>query len=98
ARLEKLKKDLPEWQACCYPTAGQSLCYSHGDSATIETTALAVLAMLKAGGNTASVNQALTYIVKSKDASGTWGSTQATILSLKALVAGMGGIKQEDKV
>jgi hypothetical protein len=36
--------------------------------------------------------------VKSKSASGTWGSTQATILSLKALVAGMGGIKQEGNV
>jgi hypothetical protein len=38
------------------------------------------------------------YLVKSKGASGTWGSTQATILSLKALVAGMGGTKQEEKV
>jgi hypothetical protein len=98
ARLEKLKKDLPEWQACCYPTTGQSLCYSQGDSATLETTALAALAMLKTGAHTTSVNQALMYLVKSKGASGTWGSTQATILSLKALVAGMGGTKQEEKV
>jgi hypothetical protein len=98
ARLEKLRKDVPEWQACCYPTTGQSLCYSHGNSATIETTALAILAQLKTGGYTAGVNQALTYLVKSKDASGTWGSTQATILSLKALVAstvGAGNINQE---
>ncbi len=37
------------------------------------------------------VNKALVYLVKSKDSYGTWGSTQATILALKALIAGMGG-------
>jgi hypothetical protein len=95
AMLGKLKKDVPEWQACCYPATGQSLAYSRGESATIETTALAVLAMLKTEGYNSEVNQALTYLVKSKNSSGTWGSTQATILSLKALVAGMGGVKQE---
>lgn len=96
-KLEKLQKDLPEWKACCYPAAGMSLSYAHGDSVTIETTALATLAMLKSGQFTNSVNKALTYLVKSKDPQGTWGSTSATILSLKALVAGLGGNKQEGK-
>src|SRR5262249_45922170 len=63
----------------------------------IETTALTALAMLKTGQFTASVNQALTYLVKSKDGSGTWGSTSTTILSLKALLAGLGGTKQVGK-
>jgi hypothetical protein len=95
-RLEKLKKEVPEWTAVCFPAAGQSLAYSTGPSATIETTALAALAMIKVGTYAPTVNQALSFLVKSKDASGTWGSTQATILSLKALVAGMSGFKQEE--
>jgi hypothetical protein len=97
-RLEKLQKDIPEWKAVSFPVAGgQSLSYAHGDSVTIETTALAALAMIKSGQFTNSVNKALTYLVKSKDPNGTWGSTQATILSLKALVAGLGGAKQQGK-
>jgi hypothetical protein len=95
-RLEKLQKDVPEWKALSFPVAGgQSLSYARGDSVTIETTALAALAMIKSGQFTNSVNKALTFLVKSKDPNGTWGSTQATILSLKALVAGLGGAKQQ---
>jgi hypothetical protein len=97
-RLEKLQKDVPEWKALSFPVAGgQSLSYAHGDSVTIETTALAALAMIKSGQFTNSVNRALTFLVKSKDPNGTWGSTQATILALKALVAGLGGAKQQGK-
>jgi uncharacterized protein YfaS (alpha-2-macroglobulin family) len=97
-RLENLKKDVPDWKAINFPVAGgQSLSYARGDSVTIETTALAALAMMKSGQFTNSVNKALTYIVKSKDPNGTWGSTQATILSLKALVAGLSGSKQQGK-
>ncbi len=48
------------------PAGGQSLTYARGDSLTVETTALAVLAMLKNGQFTNSVNKALVYLVKSK--------------------------------
>jgi hypothetical protein len=101
-RLEKLHKEVPEWKAVNFPVpGGQSLSYAHGDSVTVETTALAALAMMKCPGAarqfTNSVNKALTYIVKSTDPNGTWGSTQATILSLKALVAGLSGSKQQGK-
>jgi prenyltransferase beta subunit len=94
-KLDKLKQDKPEWKACCFPAQGQSLSYSRGDSVTIETTALTVMAMMKAGQFPNSVNQGLTYLIKSKDPNGTWGSTQATILALKALVMSAGGPKQE---
>jgi hypothetical protein len=96
-RLEKLRQDVPEIKACCYPAAGQSLTYARGDSVTIETTALAALAMIRSGQFVNSVNQALVYLIKAKDPHGTWGSTSATILALKALVAGAGGPKQEGK-
>jgi uncharacterized protein YfaS (alpha-2-macroglobulin family) len=97
-KLEGLKKEKPELKAVCFPCGdGVSLSYAHGDSVTVETTALTALAMLKTKQFTTSANKALMYLVKSKDGSGTWGSTQATILSLKALVAGLGGTKQEGK-
>ena len=59
---------MPRVEGDLLPGAGQSLTYAHGDSVTVETTALAVLAMMKTGQFTNSVNKALTYLVKSKDA------------------------------
>src|SRR5262245_57417443 len=58
-RLDKLRQDKPEWKACCFPAGGQSLTYARGDSVTIETTALATLAMIKSGQFVNSANQAL---------------------------------------
>jgi uncharacterized protein YfaS (alpha-2-macroglobulin family) len=84
-RLDKLRKELPEWRAVNFPGKSTSLTYARGDGVTIETTALAAYAMIKTGQFTTSANQALTYLVKTKQGDGTWGSTQATILSLKAL-------------
>jgi hypothetical protein len=94
-KLDEKKQRKPEWKAVAFPAGGQSLSYGRGDSLTVETTALAVLAMLRHGGFTSSVNEALTYLVKSKGAYGDWGSTQATILSLKALIAGLGGVEHK---
>src|SRR5215831_9871415 len=59
-KLEKLRKDVPEWKAVSFPTDGQSLSYARGDSATVETTALAALAMIKTGQFATSANKALT--------------------------------------
>jgi hypothetical protein len=87
AKLHEQREAKPQWQAVCFPAKGQSLVYARGESLTVETTALAVLAMIKSGQFANDVNQALTYLIKSKDAGGTWGSTSATILTLKALVA-----------
>jgi hypothetical protein len=90
-KLDEKKQRRAEWKAISFPARGQSLNYARGDSLTVETTALAALAMIKNGQFTTSVNEALTYLVKSRGAHGTWGSTQATILALKALLSGMGG-------
>jgi hypothetical protein len=60
--------------------------YATGASAAIETTGLAVQALLKWGGNSAVAANAINYIVANKDASGTWGTTQATIMALRALL------------
>jgi uncharacterized protein YfaS (alpha-2-macroglobulin family) len=89
-KLEKLRHEIAEWKAVNYPAKTTSLTYARGDAVSVETTALAAMAMLKTGQHTNSVNQALTYLIKVKG-NGHWGSTQATILALRALVAGMGG-------
>ncbi len=74
---------------------GSTAFYAQGDYASVETTALVAYAMMKTPGFANTVNAALSYIVKMKDARGTWGSTSATILALKALLRGMGGQEQK---
>jgi hypothetical protein len=64
--------------------------FTHGDAADVETTALAAMAFIKAGKYPETTTKALTYLVRKKDAHGHWGSTQATILALKALMEALG--------
>ena len=64
--------------------------YGAGESGSIETTAMASLAFLTAGRNPETVREALTWLVAHKDGIGTWHSTQATVLALKALLAATG--------
>ena len=60
--------------------------YATGSSASAETTGLAVQALLKWGEASGTARKALNYIASKKDASGTWGTTQATIMALRALL------------
>ncbi len=60
--------------------------YSTGQSAAIETTGLAAQALLKWGQASETVRKALNFISSKKEASGNWGTTQATIMALRALV------------
>ena len=60
--------------------------YATGESAAIETTGLAAQALLNWGQAPEVVRKALAYITAEKDAHGTWGTTQATITSLRALL------------
>ena len=87
-KLDGKKVIQPDGKAIAFPADGQSLSHGRDDSLTVETTALTVLAMVKHGRFTSSVNQALTYLARSRGRRGHWGSTQATILALKALLAG----------
>ena len=57
-----------------------------GQTGSIETTALAAYAFLRAGAHPDLANRALTYLIQQKDSYGTWHSTQATVLTLKALL------------
>jgi hypothetical protein len=60
--------------------------YSTGASAAIETTGLATQALLKWGRASETVRKALNFISQKKQASGAWGTTQATIMALRALL------------
>jgi hypothetical protein len=60
--------------------------YSTGSSAAIETTGLATQALLKWGQASETVRKALDFISSKKEASGNWGTTQATIMALRSLL------------
>jgi uncharacterized protein YfaS (alpha-2-macroglobulin family) len=59
---------------------------SEGQTGDIETTAMAALALIRGSSHPQLANAALTYIIRQKDSFGTWYSTQATVMSLKALI------------
>lgn len=80
-KLKKETADVVYWEQ-----TEKTPMYGEGQSANIETTALASIALINYGKEIATTNKALNYLVKSKDTFGTWYSTQATILSMKALL------------
>ena len=82
ARTEK--DDLVWW------SAEETSVYATGPSAAVETTGLAVQALLQSGEASGTARKALSYIASRKDAYGTWGTTQATIMALRALLHGHG--------
>jgi uncharacterized protein YfaS (alpha-2-macroglobulin family) len=67
-------------------TSDETGVYSTGESASIETTGLAVQGLLKWGEASGTARKALAYITSKKSAAGTWGTTQATIMALRALL------------
>ena len=69
-----------------WTSTGYSITYSHDSGMGTECTALCAMALMKAGTSPQSVKQALTWISTHKFADGTHGSTQATILAMRALL------------
>jgi uncharacterized protein YfaS (alpha-2-macroglobulin family) len=67
--------------------ASHSITRSGGQSLHIETTALATLALMKAGGQDEAVRRAVEWLVSHRGGYGQWGATQSTVLALKALTA-----------
>jgi alpha-2-macroglobulin-like protein len=64
----------------------QSITYSTGQSLTIETTSLAIMAILKqAAPNYNALTKAVQFLVGTRSGYGTFGNTQGTVLALKAL-------------
>ncbi len=89
-RLDALKHTadtgrLVWWQQ---PDGARTTFHGSGRGGSVETTALAALALLQSRHNPAASSAALAWLVRQRDGSGTWHSTQATVLALKALLAG----------
>jgi hypothetical protein len=89
-RLESLRRSSADGKQIWWeqPESAATGFYSSGRCGAIETTALSALAFMTAQTNPGSVRGALNWLIAQKDASGTWHSTQATVLALKALLAG----------
>ena len=69
-----------------YWTVEETGVYSTGSSAAIETTGLATQALLKWEQASETARKALNFISSKKQASGNWGTTQATIMALRSLL------------
>jgi hypothetical protein len=65
---------------------GETPTSAREESADLETTALAVQALLKSGQRGGLAKKGLDYLTSKKDAHGNWQTTQATILALKAFL------------
>ena len=88
AGRELLKKLSGRQQPDGHLTGTQSsITRSGGVSLDVETTALAALAWLKLPEFMPQANTGIDWILKSRQGTGGFGSTQATIMALKALVA-----------
>jgi uncharacterized repeat protein (TIGR01451 family) len=74
----------------------QSFTYSRGSYLNLETTAMITLAMITANWRyPQTIEDAINYIVRAKEAYGLWGQTQATVLSLRVLMMAMSGQTEE---
>ena len=72
------------------PQGRRTTFYGDGNCGSVETTSLATLAIIRGNAHPETAHAALTWLVAQKDQRGTWGSTQATVMALKALLAGTG--------
>lgn len=84
--LEMLRDSATEKGEFVWWSADETSVYATGDSAAVETTGLALQAFLRAGGYTDVLRKALSWIASKKGGDGNWGTTQATIMALRALL------------
>jgi uncharacterized protein YfaS (alpha-2-macroglobulin family) len=85
--LELLRDAASERNGLVWWSAEETGVYATGDSAEVETTGLALQTFLKAGGYADVVRKSLAWITSKKNGSGNWGTTQATIMALRALLS-----------
>jgi uncharacterized protein YfaS (alpha-2-macroglobulin family) len=69
------------------PEGARTAFYGSGRFADVETTALATLALLQHKGDLAATRGGVEWLIAQRDSHGTWGTTQSTVLALRALVA-----------
>lgn len=99
ARLHELKQASPDGKVVWWdlPQDRRTTFFGSGRSGNVEATAMAALAMLEANAHRSDADSALAWLVQQKDSHGTWHTTQATVLALKALLAAADGPKHDLK-
>ncbi|UCG30598.1 MAG: hypothetical protein JSV53_01610 [candidate division WOR-3 bacterium] len=88
--MAKRDKDAVYWESGL-----PSVTFTRGIGADIEATGLAVYALIRSGKYTDVVSEALTYLIRAKDKSGIWYTTQGTIIALRAFVAALGSTSED---
>ena len=68
-----------------WSTADHSITRSSGKNLHVETTALALIALMKAGGQEDRVRLGIDWLNENRGGFGQWGATQATVLALEAM-------------
>jgi uncharacterized protein YfaS (alpha-2-macroglobulin family) len=95
--LDGRRREAADGKGCFVTSSGWSLAGSGEGTLAVETTALAVLAMIEADTLHETTNRSLEWLASRRDDGGTWGSTQATVLALEALAAAAGGPRQHGR-
>ena len=80
SRLARMQAASGAWT-----NADHSITRSGGSNLTIETTSLAILALLKADGHLEQARKGIAWLQDNRGGFGQWGATQATVLALKAV-------------
>ncbi len=88
--MAKRDKDAVYWES-----GMASITFTRGIGADIEATGLAAYALIRSGKYTDAVSEALTYLIRAKDKSGIWYTTQGTIIALRAFVAALGSTSED---
>jgi uncharacterized protein YfaS (alpha-2-macroglobulin family) len=88
--LSRLQDAVTEKGDFAWWSADETAVYATGESAAVETSGMAVQALLQAGQYPDLARKALAWIASKKSGSGNWGTTQATIMALRALVRAAG--------
>ncbi len=93
-RLAAIHKSEEGGKRCWWEQSpgARTMFHGGGQSAQVETTALAALALLPSKRHPGIARGALAWLISQKDANGTWYSTQATVLSLRALLTESGQV------
>ncbi|KAF0244401.1 MAG: hypothetical protein FD180_2522 [Planctomycetota bacterium] len=89
------KSAIREGALAHWGASGDGLCGARGFTSDIEATALAALACGRAKSPRAA--EALGWLSKNRQPHGDWGSTQATILAIKALLEDGGAAKKPER-
>ncbi len=71
-----------------WSSAATGATYGRGRALEVETTAIVAHTYLRAGHDLPTAHRALTWLIEQRGPGGTWGSTQATVQAMRALLLG----------